>query len=81
MHCDEVDFFTNSRISNGNNHVITYLKVSSWRHMVSRVVFGINAFLIESLLGNSGSGSRLGGEQDQLSDPVMPNSMIPKINF
>ena len=81
MHCDEVDFFTNSLISNGNNHVITYLKVSSRRHMVSRVVFGINAFLTESLLGNSGSGSRLRGEQDQLSDPVMPNSMIPKINF
>ena len=81
MHCDIVDFFTNSLISNGNNHVITYLKVSSRRHMVSRVVFGINAFLIESLLGNSGSGSRLRWEQDQLSDPVMPNSMIQKINF
>ena len=25
---DEVDFFTNSLISNGNNHVITYLKVT-----------------------------------------------------
>ena len=69
MHCDEVDFFTNSLISNGNNHVITYLKDSSRRHMVSRVVFGINAFLIESLLGNSGSGSRLRGEEQSINGP------------
>ena len=81
MHCDIVDFFTNSLISNGNNHVITYLKDSSRRHMVSRVVFGINAFLIESLLGNSGSGSRLRLEGNRLTDPVMQNSRIPIINF
>ena len=81
MHCDEVDLFTNSLISNRHNHVITYLKDSSRRHMVSRVVFGINAFLIESLLGNSGSGSRLRGKSNRLTDPVMPNSRSPIINF
>ena len=82
MHCDEVDLLTNSLISNRHNNVITYLKDSSRRHMVSRVVFGINAFLIESLLGNSGSGSRLRGKNNRLTaTPSCRTREVPLLTF